>query len=650
MTPTDSAVVLRRPVRPAVASAMLLAFVLAVGFLVYQPGISGSFQLDDYSNLGPLEQLDADATPQTFLQFLVQGIASPLGRPLSLLSFMAQAQDWPDNPAGFIRINILLHLLNGALLYGWLVALARLRQEPEPARHSLPLAATALWLLAPIQVTSVLYVVQRMTELAATCVFLGLNVYLAGRRALADGAPRRGYSLMTLGMAIGAGLGTLAKENAAQMPLMVLALEFTLLRALARPRGWKLWAGPFLAAPAVLLLGYLAWAGLTASGYFGRDFTPGERLLTEPRVLFLYLHKILAPYPTGMRLWYDDFLASSGLFTPWTTAVALAGLAGVLAAAWTLRARAPLFAFAVSWFLACHLLESTTLSLELVFDHRNYQASVGPWLALAGAGAAVLRRASSRRARVVFALLIAAYLALQAAVTWQVATLWGRPHELTTWMARQLPDSRRAVQSVVGMLIREHLPYDAALVGAGASARWPETPAFELDTMTLSCQVADIPFPDPEGVLRKLHAVPGDVNAVLNSLDSVVSLLEGGHCPVGLPRPITSYTEAALANPALRPQGQNLLLLHSRALKLEGRNDEARAAFARAIDARPRMILLVQGVIDAVAARDFAQARAYLERARSDPRIRWRERWAYEADLPLLEQLVSEAEASAARP
>jgi hypothetical protein len=630
--------------------ALLLGLVLALGFLAYQPGLSGSFQLDDYVNLGPLERLDEDATPQTYLQFLVQGIASPLGRPLSLLTFMGQAPDWPDNPAAFIRVNLLLHLLNGALLFGWLRALGRLRGEPEGARLWIPLAATALWLLAPIQVTSVLYVIQRMTELAATFVFLGLNVYLAGRQALADGAARRGYVLMSLGMAIGAGLGTLAKENAAQLPLMVLALEFTLLAQLARPRGWKLWATPFLAVPAVLLAGYLVWVGVTATGYFGRDFTPAERLLTEPRVLFMYLHKILAPWPSGIRLWYDDFALSTGLFAPATTAPALAALAALTVAAWRLRARAPLFAFAVLWFLACHVLESSALALELVFDHRNYQASAGPWLAVAAGGAALLRRASSAPARRVFALLIAAYFALQAGVTWQIASLWGKPDELIVFMARQMPDSRRATEAVIGMLIREQLPYDAAAAAARAAERWPQTPAFELGTMTLSCQLDDLPFPDPDAVLRKLRTVPGDVHAVLNAADSLVSLLEAGHCPVGMPRPITAFTEAALANPALRPQGQNVLLLHSRALKLEGRGAEARAVFARAVDTRPQMILLVQGVIDAVGAGDFALAHRYLERARSDPRIRWRERQAYRADLPLLEQLVHEAEAAAAKP
>ena len=95
--------------RPGRTATLLLALVLAFGFLVYQPGLSGSFQLDDWVNLGPLATLDADATPQTYLQFLVQGIASPLGRPLSLATFMAQAPDWPDNPAAFIPVNLLLH-------------------------------------------------------------------------------------------------------------------------------------------------------------------------------------------------------------------------------------------------------------------------------------------------------------------------------------------------------------------------------------------------------------------------------------------------------------------------------------------------------------------------------------------------------------
>lgn len=633
------------PDRSATTARWLLLLALTLCYAAYRPGLTGSFLFDDFSNLGSLTTLDEHATPQTYLQFLVQGISSPLGRPLSLATFMAQAGDWPDNPAGFIHVNVLLHLANGALLCWWLGVLLRLRGDLAPARHYLPVAATVLWLLAPIQVTSVLYVVQRMTELAATCVFLGMGLYLLGREALLRGAARRGYALMTLGMGFGAGLGTLAKENAAQMPLMVLALEFTLLAGLPRPRGWKLWAAPFLAAPTLLLVAYLGWVGANAYGYASRDFTPAERLLSEARVLFLYLYKIVAPWPTGIRLWYDDYTVSRGLLEPWTTAVALAGLAGLAGAAWTLRTRAPMFAFAVLWFLSCHVLESTALPLELVFDHRNYQAGAGLWLALAAGGAALVQRASTRQARATFTTLIAAYFALQAMVTWQIAGLWGKPEQLTTWMARSLPDSQRATTALLGMLMQHQLPYDVGIVAQRATQRWPETPEFDLTTMTLACQLDDIPFPDVDEVLRKLRTVERK-GGVIQALDGFLSLLESRHCPVGMPRPITDFTGAALANGRLRKQRQNLLLMHSRALNLEGRDLEARAVFGEAIAVRPQMILLVQAVLDAVAAKDFVLAHHYLEMARSDPRIRWRERWAYRDDLPQLEALVRDREAA----
>ncbi|MGH8481646.1 MAG: hypothetical protein ACRES8_04215, partial [Nevskiaceae bacterium] len=349
------------PARHEPLAALLLGLLLVAAFLLYRPGLSGDFQFDDYSNLGPLATLNDNPTADQLGQFLLQGIASPLGRPMSLLTFALQAPAWPDDARSFIHFNLLLHLLNATLLFWWLRRLARLGDVADSGGTWVALGATALWLLAPLQASSVLYVVQRMTELSATFVFLGMGLYLVGREALERGRHTAGLLWMSLGLAAGAGIGTLAKENAAQMPLMVLALEFTLLARLSRPRAWKLWAVPFLALPSVALLGYLCWIGLLGSGYGSRDFTPAERLLTEPRVLFMYLHKMLTPWPSAVRLYYDDFPASRGLFAPWTTAVALLALGASVAAAWKLRRVAPLPAFAVLWFLACHVLESSAL-------------------------------------------------------------------------------------------------------------------------------------------------------------------------------------------------------------------------------------------------------------------------------------------------
>jgi hypothetical protein len=626
--------------------ALLFGALLAACWLAYRPGTSGSFQFDDYANLPPLAVLNSNPTAEQLEQFVLKGIASPLGRPISLLSFAMQAPSWPEDAGAFIRANILLHLLNGVLLFWWLLRLARLSGPAQAGTSWVALGATALWLLAPLQASTVLYVVQRMTELSATFVFLGMGLYLVGREALDRGATGSGLAWMTLGLGAGAGLGTLAKENAAQMPLMVLALEATLLASLPRPRAWRPWAVAFLALPAIALLGYLAWVGITAHGFWTRDFTPAERLLTEARVMFTYLQKIVTPWPSAVRLWYDDFGASRGLLSPWTTAPAVAAVLAVTGAAWNWRKAAPLPAFAVLWFLACHVLESTTLPLELVFEHRNYQASVGLWLALAFATQRVLARASSATARRVFATLGAAYLVLQAAVTWEIATLWGRPLELSAWMAHRVPDSRRAALGFVGTLMRYQLPFEAVKHAQRGGRRWPDDPSFQLVIVPLACQVPEVDYPPMEDLRHRLGEAKDNINAVVDYTDNVLSLLELGRCTVPLPMPVSELIPPMLANPAMRKHRQNLLLMRSRALEVEGRGTEARAVFAQAIDVAPQMILLIQGILDSVAAGDLATARRYLERARFDPRVGKRDRWSHRNDIPLLEELIRSHEAS----
>jgi tetratricopeptide (TPR) repeat protein len=124
--------------------------------------------------------------------------------------------------------------------------------------------------------------------------------------------------------------------------------------------------------------GQWVWAG-----YDRRAFTPGERLLTEGRVLWFYLGLILFPRLEALGLYHDDIPHSTGLLEPWTTLPALAGLACLVWLAWWLRRRAPLVSFGIAWFLIGHGLESTFLSLEIAHEHRNYVPLFG--ILLAGA-------------------------------------------------------------------------------------------------------------------------------------------------------------------------------------------------------------------------------------------------------------------------
>lgn len=636
---------------PQAIAGIALYSALLITFLVFLPGLTGGYLFDDFSNLGGLEKLKAGQDANAYWQYVLHGIASPTGRPISLASFAMQAHDWPNYPAGFLRVNLLLHLLNGCLLFLWLWYLCRSLALSDRARLAIPVATTTLWLLAPIQITGVLYIVQRMTELSATFVFSGLAMYLAGRHSAVLGHSRRGLFLMTLGLGWGGGLGVLAKENAALMPLLVLVVEYTLLTHLPRPAYWRVWSRLFLWAPALILVGYLMLrAGLGFEAYAMREFTLGQRLLTETRVLFMYLHKLLLPWPSATRLLYDDFPLSLSLFQPWTTAASVAGLGGLLALSWRLRRAAPFLAFGCGWFLTAHLLESTVLPLEIVFEHRNYQASAGVWLAVVASVPALwasLRRPLMRR-------LVAGagvmYLVLLCVVTVQVSSLWGRPFEMALWNVQQQPDSRRARIELLGSLLGYGFNAEATKAAMDAAERWPDNPSFHLSLLRAACQATAIDVPPVDAMASRVRATRMQVLTTVYLLDSVTEQLELGRCPRVAPGVIEPLVAAAFENPMLAPQRQNLLLLRSRVLRLQDRREEARASFREAIELEPVMILLIQGILDEVQAGNLDAAREYLRRAEQDPRISRLDRWSHRHDIELLRELLASVEAKQAMP
>src|SRR5690606_16016270 len=130
---------------------------------------------------------------------------------------------------------------------------------------------------------------------------------------------------------------------------------------------------------------YLFWVIPTHwhwDAYGGRDFSTPERLLTQARVLCLYLWQILVPLPQHMPFYYDWIQPSRGLLQPWTTLPAILILLGLLTAGWQLRTRSPLFSLGILLFFAAHFITSNVIGLELAFEHRNHFALIGAVLAV----------------------------------------------------------------------------------------------------------------------------------------------------------------------------------------------------------------------------------------------------------------------------
>lgn len=417
---------------------LALALIIVFSFTCYWPGTSGDFILDDALNLGALQKFGGVHDLDSLRLFVFQGVSGPTGRPLALLSFLLDGQTWPSDPFAFKRTNILIHTLNGMLIFAVIFKLFQMLGKRNDRAVIIAFLGAILWTLHPLNVSTVLYIIQRMTELTALFTLAGIWCYLHGRQKLPS-SPGPAYVWMSAGVLVFGLLATLCKENGVLLPLYILALELTLLQSIQRPPHWRYWAIPFLATPALIIFAYLGYVtDHHLAHYAQRDFSLYERLLTEPRVLLDYVAKIIFPVHTP-GLFFDDYQHSTALLSPISTLLAILALTGSVIASLLFRHKYPVLSFAVLWFLAGHLLESSVLSLELYFEHRNYLPMLGILIALVYYAEKLFF--AKKRLFVSVAGLVIFTLAF---TTWQHSNTWGNNDRLIAQAAENQPNSLRA--------------------------------------------------------------------------------------------------------------------------------------------------------------------------------------------------------------
>ncbi|QQP98503.1 hypothetical protein [Lysobacter enzymogenes] len=357
---------------------------LALTVFVYWTGLSGPFMFDDLPNLNPVQNwLNGEMSWQSVMLDNQSGM---LGRPVSMASFLLSAELGGHTPFAYKLGNLLIHLLCG--LVGWQVLRRALREDGRLQANADLLAAIAvsLWLLHPIHVSTVLYSVQRMAQLSTLFVLLSLWTYLTARRQLIEN--RVGKATLSLFVLFPAFFiaGLLSKENAAVAPALCLVFELAyFLGRTEHRRVRQAFFGVFLALPALGAVAILASSpGRLLGGYWERDFTLTERLLTQSRALMDYVGTLLLPRTPLLGLYTDDFVPSTGLLSPATTLLSLLALLVISGGAIALRKRAPTFFAGWFFFLVAHGVESSILGLELYFEHRNYLPAFGLILAVIG--------------------------------------------------------------------------------------------------------------------------------------------------------------------------------------------------------------------------------------------------------------------------
>lgn len=539
-----------------------LALLLALTALWYWPGLAGPFVLDDVQNVRNLELDTAD--PAAIWYHITHNDSGSLGRGLSMLSFVLTNLLHGDTARDYKLDNLLIHLVNGVLLCLLLLRVLRRLCPQRPATELEWIAGitTAVWLLHPLQVSTVLYVVQRMAQLAALFSLVALLAFLLLQERAAQG-DRRGcvrYGLLLFPAALVCAV--LSKETGALIPLYALLLVLTGATAgVASDRACRrLQQGVLLlfillplAAGAVYFVTHLE----RFLSYDQRTFTLAQRLLTQVHALAHYLQLIVLPRVSDMSLFKDDFPVEQVLRAQ--TLVLLAAGAGLLAAAVRLRRQYPVLLFGTGWFVVSHLLESTVLPLELVFEHRNYLASAGILLLLVHAGAVPLRRQPALRWLL---LPLVPVLLLQ---THARVTEWSN-EELLLGMAVQ--DHPRSARARVGMAnyLLDRGEYERAFGHLQVAIEVaPENAGPVLHLLAARCVHGSADAALYDRALQLLGSRPLSVYA-FNGLENLLSLISKQQCTLLDLADFERLLEAAVALDERIGQGY----IHGYLLRLQG--------------------------------------------------------------------------------
>lgn len=245
----------------------------------------------------------------------------------------------------------------------------------DPWKDLIPFGAAALFLVHPVNTEAVTYISQRSESLAALFYVAAVCLYIRGRL---DDQRRLIYFCAAFASGL---LATFSKETAVTLPLMIILVEWFFFKSGARaikPAGVLLVLFVLL-VPSAFHFNYqkILFTPYLSQSHVGDVLTLPTYLLTQLNVFVTFLRLMF--FPVGLNLDHDYPMAHS-LLEP-KTLFSFVFLLGLLAAAFRVRRKNPMLAFAVFWFFL-------TLSSNLVprahvfFEHKLYLALAGTLPAL----------------------------------------------------------------------------------------------------------------------------------------------------------------------------------------------------------------------------------------------------------------------------
>lgn len=345
-------------------------------FLVYANSFRGDWLFDDFFNIveNPNIQMKSFSPEEIKRSLFALSTEKPT-RPLAYFSFALNYYFGGLDVFGYHLINFIIHYLAAIFLFLFIyntLKLPRIKDDYKFIAYPVALLATFFWALHPIHVTSVTYIVQRMASMAGMFYILSMYFYLKARTS-----EKTGISIAFFAACAASGLAAVfSKENAALLPACLLLYDLFLIRGVSKEALKKYLKISLLPFAAILIIALIHVDFSTIFKHYDlRDFTPLERMLSQPRVFIFYLSLLFYPIYSRLTLLYD-IEVSRALWQPWTTMPAIILVILIVALALCICRKRPLISFCIIFYFLNHLIEGSFFNLELIYEHRNYLPSM----------------------------------------------------------------------------------------------------------------------------------------------------------------------------------------------------------------------------------------------------------------------------------
>lgn len=425
---------------------LLLAMVVA---LTYGHTLDVPFYLDDFSSI------EENPVIYNFSGLLNLWQFAPL-RIIGYLSFALNYQIHQFQVAGYHLVNIIIHFLAGVAVFGLLRGLVRTPAInltlSEPAKQWLPILAALIFVLHPLQIQSVTYIVQRLASLAALFYIASLACFIQAR--LTDQIKYRFFWIIACILL--ALLAVFTKQNTATLPIAILLLELVFFPI----KRLRLIVVTIITGLGLGLIGFIlavvlhhnpfSLEAMQALTRETEEITRTAYFATQMSVLWTYIKLFFWSSSSHIDYYYpltETFFSNNPNYhfiAKLLDSPALWALIGhfmVLSLAGYSLRRWPLVAFGICFYYLAHLIESSFIPIrDVIFEHRTYLPNLGLVVMASWLLVRYLPRWFSQTNTLIIIMIL---LVTLGTVSWVRNQMWRDPIALWQHNVEQSPNKSR---------------------------------------------------------------------------------------------------------------------------------------------------------------------------------------------------------------